>query len=196
MAASGLVVVAVVALALVPAAFNSSTPNGLIAYVVQTSRGPLPPCSDSGVDCTAANQVWNFIHVVNLNQLKSDGTFRSRDTLSNAFVVSSVNSTLSVNGSPVGGVLTSVPPPNLTDFFVSAGRWPSTVTCGQPPVTPCTVVGSPAVIPGENTVILYAGWTHTTSELKGRHVFTFTVHGTLNGTPVDLTASSLPIVMT
>jgi hypothetical protein len=61
---------------------------------------------------------------------------------------------------------------------------------------PCTVVGSPAVLPGENTAVVYLGWIHATGEANGTYVFKFTIHGTLNGTPVDLRASSPPIVMT
>ena len=42
----------------------------------------------------------------------------------------------------------------------------------------------------------YTGWIHAVGEPNGKYVFRYTVHGTLNGTPVDLTASSPPIVMT
>jgi len=70
------------------------------------------------------------------------------------------------------------------------------VTCqpGAPP-DPCNEIHSPAVIPGENTSILYAGWAHGADEPSGTYVFRFTIHGTLNGNPVDLTADSSPIQM-
>jgi hypothetical protein len=65
---------------------------------------------------------------------------------------------------------------------------------GTPP--PCTVIGKPAVIPGENTVVLFPGWIHGPGEPNGTYVFKYTVHGTQNGTPVDLTATTPPIAMT
>jgi hypothetical protein len=52
------------------------------------------------------------------------------------------------------------------------------------------------VLPRENTAVLYVGWIHGSGELNGKHVFQFTVHGTLNGTPVDLTARGPAIQMT
>jgi hypothetical protein len=61
---------------------------------------------------------------------------------------------------------------------------------------PASVVTPPAILPGENAVILYDGWVHGDGEPNGLYVFRFTVHGTLNGTPLDLTASSPPIQMT
>jgi hypothetical protein len=51
-------------------------------------------------------------------------------------------------------------------------------------------------IPGEEVVVHYVGWAHGSDEPNGTYVFTFTIHGTLNGTPVVLRASSPPIVMT
>jgi hypothetical protein len=51
------------------------------------------------------------------------------------------------------------------------------------------------VIPGENSVILYTAWIHATGEPNGQHVFKYTVNGTLNGTPVTLTASTPTITM-
>jgi hypothetical protein len=62
--------------------------------------------------------------------------------------------------------------------------------------SPCNIVGSPAVDPGEITAIYHRGWAHGNAEPNGTYVFRYTVHGTLNGTPVDLTASSPPILMT
>jgi hypothetical protein len=45
-------------------------------------------------------------------------------------------------------------------------------------------------------VIFWNGWFHGNEEANGTYVFTFTVHGTLNGTPLDLTASGPEIRMT
>jgi hypothetical protein len=173
------------------ASSESSTHNRLSVDVVATNRGPLPACSDT---CTPENFVQNFIYIKNKNELTNEGG--RRDTLPNAFVVSSVDESIFVDGVQFGSTGTLVPPPNLTDRFGSAGRWPSTVTCGQPPSPPCTVVTSPAILPGENTVIFWDGWFHGADEPNGTYVFRFTVHGTLNGTPVDLTASSPSILMT
>jgi hypothetical protein len=189
-----------VALALAPAAFNNDTPNALSAYAVVTTRGPLPGCS--GPDCTIANQVVSFIHVVNSNQLKAvAGTFKSRETLVNSFVVQSIDSTAFVNGSPYHDQdFTFHPPPNVNTAFGTGGHWVNTVTCpvdagGSFTGPPCNVVGSPAVIPGENTVVLYTAWAHGVSEPKGNYVFKYTIHGTLSGTPVDLTAYTPKVAM-
>jgi hypothetical protein len=47
------------------------------------------------------------------------------------------------------------------------------------------VVLNPAVLPGENTSIVYTGWIHGSTEPKGTYVFRYTIHGWLNGDPVD-----------
>lgn len=177
------------------AASESSTQNHLFAFVVPTNRGPLPPCSADGSGCTAANRVWHFIHVVNANQLTNflaGGTTRA--TLPNAFTVSSVDQTIFVDGVETFSGFTFTPPPEPS-LRLWSGHWPSTVTCPSAG-TPCNMVGSPAVVPGENAVVLYSGWTHGVGEPNGTYVFRLTVHGTMNGTPVDLTASSPPILMT
>jgi hypothetical protein len=58
-------------------------------------------------------------------------------------------------------------------------------------------VGSnPAVLPGEEASVFWTGWGHGDAEPNGTYIFKFTIHGTLNGTPVTLTASAPPIVMT
>jgi len=185
------------ALILVPASSEGSTQdhNRLSAYVVASNRGPLPQCSDDGSDCTPANFVWEFIHVVNANSLSNSTGLDhggTRPTWPNAFVVSSVDESVFLDGVELGSG-TIIPPPNPPERLGTAGRWPSTVTCGQPPTRPCNVVTSPAVLPDENTVIFYDGWFHGQSDANGVLVFRYTVHGTLNGTPVDLTASSPPI---
>jgi hypothetical protein len=178
------------ALMLVPASAESSTHDRLSVNVVATNRGPLPACD--GNNCTLANLIQHFIYIKNKNELTNEPG--RRDTLPNAFVVSSVDESVFVDGVQFGSTDTLVPPPNAVRRGVS-GHWPATVTCPAPP-DPCNIVGSPAILPGENTVIFWDGWFHGDQEPNGTYVFTFTVHGTLNGTPVDLTASSPSILMT
>ena len=48
---------------------------------------------------------------------------------------------------------------------------------------PCTLIGNPAVVPGEQAAVLFAGWGHASGEPNGKYVFRYTVHGTLNGEP-------------
>jgi hypothetical protein len=204
-ALSFVAVAAAMTLVLVPAASTRGAQDSLKARVVASTRGPLPPCDNVGIPCTIANTVQYFIYVNNDNELANvDGNFRNRTTLVNSFVIDSVDETISVDGVALPGVTSFTPPPNPTfngspGFRNSSGHWPATVTCATPIPDPCTAVGKPAVIPGETTVALYVGWSHgtvATGELAGTHVFTFTVHGTLNGAPVDVTASSKMIVMT
>lgn len=186
-------IAATVALWIVPTAFESSTASGLQASVTTTNNGPLPPCS--GPDCTGANTTWNFVYIKNKNRLTNANGGPGRNTVPNAFVVTSVDQDVFVDG-----VLTYsdtlTPPPNA-DFATYSGRWPATVTCSPrtgPP--PCGVVGAPAILPGERTAAVYSGWQHGTGEAVGTYVFRYTVHGTLNGEPVDVSASSPPIPMT
>jgi hypothetical protein len=201
-ALSSLIVAAGVAAALaVPAssrnALDIGRKVGLRAYVVASNSGPLPPCS--GSDCTAADVVQDLIHVVNASSLSNWNGFTTRATVTNAFAVSSVDESVSVNGVHVPAFDTTFTPPPNPSILSWSGHWPSTVTCqGQPGSfqTPCNVVNGPAVLPGEDTVVLYAGWAHGTTEPDGTYVFEFTVHGTQNGTPLDLTANSRPIQMT
>lgn len=174
--ASGvLALVAAVGLTLVPAAFNSSTPNGLSAYVVASNRGPLP----------AGGNVRHFVHVINSNDF-GPGPLGTRHTLANAFVLDSIDLTTLFNGAQVGDPFTIVAPPNAIDF---AGRWPTTVTVDFTTTPPsCCVVGKPAIIPGENTVAFYVGQPLDLG--SGKYVFQYTLHGKLNGDPVDLSATS------
>jgi hypothetical protein len=171
----------------------ASPGDGLSAYVVLTNRGPLPPCPPDG--CTAANLTWQYVHVINSNAVGNDPAGANRTTAPNAFVLDSVDKTILVNGAVIGQE-TLTPPPNVNRPGPS-GRWPATVTCGSPPAPPpCTTVLNPAILPGENTIGFYDGWFHVSGEPTGSYVFRFTFHGTLNGAPVDLTASSKPIQMT
>ena len=169
-------------LAIGATASGGSTGNRLFSYVVPANTGPLH------VD----DAVWNYIYVANANR-PTNTSGASRMTLPNAFVVENVNQRIFVNGALFSD-FTFHPPANV-EFPGWAGRWPSTVTCdpGTPP--PCAVIGKPAVIPGENTVVLFPGWIHGAGEPNGTYVFRYTVHGTQNGVPVDLTASTPPIEM-
>jgi hypothetical protein len=193
-AAGVLIAVLVTGGAAAPSARAASLTNGLFAYVAATNPGPLPPCTGNG-DCTAASTVWHFIHVVNANQLTNRLGGGNRSTWPNSFVVSSVDEKIFVNGTEVPAFDATFTPPPDANLRSWSGHWPSTVTCPSDG-TPCNVVGSPAVLPGENTVALYAGWIHGSTEPNGTYVFKYTIHGTLNGNSVDLTTSSPPIQMT
>ena len=72
-----------------------------------------------------------------------------------------------------------------------AGRWPTTVTGNS---DSGLTVGRPAIIPGEDTVAIFIGWENFA--VPGRYVFKYTLHGTLDGDAVDLTASSPPLIVT
>jgi hypothetical protein len=196
-----LLVAAAAAALAVPAssrdALEVSRQATLGAYVVASNPGPLPPCS--GSDCTAANVVQDLVHVVNRSSLVNWNGFTTRATVANSFAVSSVDESVFVNGVHVPEFDTTFTPPPNPSILSWSGHWPSTVTCqGQPGSfrTPCDVVGSPAVLPGEDTVVLYAGWAHGVTEPDGIYVFEFAVHGTQNGSPFELEASSRPIRMT
>jgi len=174
-ASGGLVAaVAAVALTLVPTAFNSSTPDGLSAYVVADTRGPLP--ANTGL-------IRHFVHVINSNDVGLGGT---RQALANAFVIDSVDLTTYRDGVQVGDPFPVNAPPNSTLF---TGRWPTTVT------GPSTgfQVGKPAIIPGENTVAVFFGQPF---DGPGTYVFKYTLHGTLNGDEVVLSATSPRITAT
>ena len=186
-------VVAAVALTVVPATLESSATAGLQASVSTTNRGPVAPCS--GTDCTTANTTWNFVYVANRNPLTNADGATDRNTVPNSFVITSVDQTIFVDGVETYSA-TYTPPP---DAFIPAysGHWPATVTCSPrqgPP--PCGVVSAPAILPGEQTAAVYVGWTHGTGEAVGKYVFRYTVHGTLNGEPVDVSTSTPPITMT
>jgi hypothetical protein len=183
-----------VGLAVVPTASETATNDGLSASVVPTTRAPLPACTLP--NCTVENTVWQFVHVSNTNRFEpAPGTFRNRTTIVNAFVVTSVDAEVLVDGAHYTD-FTIYPPPNATDVLSRnwAGHWPATVTC--PATGECNVVTNPAIVPGEDTAAVYTGWIHAVGEPNGVYVFRYTVHGTLNGDPVDLSASSPPIVMT
>jgi hypothetical protein len=173
----------------------ASPGDGLSAYVVLSNRGPLTPCS--GPDCTAANFTGEYVHIVNSNSLTNQLTGGGRRAgVTNAFVLDSVDETILVDGT-VFSQETLTPPPNVSDRLGTSGHWPATVTCGDPPAPPpCTTVLNPAILPGENTIGFYDGWFHGSTEPNGSYVFQFTIHGTVNGQAVDVTASSKAIQMT
>lgn len=176
-----------------PSARAGSLTNGLSAYVALTNTGPLPACSQDGSDCGPANQVFQYVHVVNRNPLANQNG--NRLTVPNAFDIDSIDESISVDGQQYSQVRWT-PPPNITPSYLPgySARWPATVVCDGSP--PCTDVQNPAVVPGEDIAALMVGWIHGHAEPNGSYVFTFTIHGTLNGNAVDLTAKSAPIRMT
>jgi hypothetical protein len=185
-----------VALAFVPAALEGTTGDGLFAYVVPTTKGPLPACSQDASDCTPANTVWNFIHVVNANKLPTTLPFgTNRATLPNALVIDSIDQQIFVDGVDQPQLAVTVTPPPDAYFRGWSGRWPATVTCPTDGST-CNVVGKPAAVPGEDAAVLYAGWVHGFAEPNGSYVFKYTIHGMLNGNAATVTASSPKIQMT
>ena len=185
---------AALALALVSSSESSVGGNGLYAFAQITNRGPLPVCT---TDCATKSTTWAFIHVVNVNPLSTDNGASSRATLQNSYVVSSVDMRVFVDGVQYGGTTTFVPPPNIQPDVLQnyAGHWPATVTCGGNP-PPCGIVGNPAVLPTEAAIPFYVGWVHSAGELNGGYVFRVTVHGTLNGAPVDVDAVTPKVEMT
>jgi hypothetical protein len=185
-----------VALVVVPAAIESTTNNGLYAYVLAGTRGPLTTCRDPNT-CAQTSTVWHYMYVANLNRITNEGGATTRETLPNSFVVSSVSQAIFIDGvahPEFDATYTPAPSPFVRSW---AGHWPTTVKC-QPnaPPDPCNEIHNPAVIPGEETSVLYAGWSHGEGEPNGTYVFRYTIHGTLNGAPVELAASSPPIQMT
>jgi hypothetical protein len=177
------------------AALTQCARRGLSAYVRATNPGPIPACSADGSNCTTTNAVWDYIHVVNRNPLLNQGG--SRISVPDSFEINSIDESISVDGVHQPKFDTHwTPPPNITPSFLHgySARWPATVLCGGGP--PCTDVQDPAVVPGEDTAAFFVGWSHDTTDPTGTWVFSFTIHGTLNGIPLDLTASSAPVQMT
>ena len=167
------------------AAGDDSEDNPIHARVVASNPGPLHACP--ALPC----HTFLYVFVRNENEIGPDTFGASRDSVAGALVVSGVDMVVTIDGAPAL-TLALTPPPNpfIPPF---AGRWPMTVTCGGNP-PPCNTVGSPAVLPGENTVIVYPGWGHDPSEPDGTYVFTFTVHGTINGVATSVSAR-IKIVM-
>src|SRR5437762_2615174 len=112
--AIGAALAAVVAAALIfiPAAIESTSGSSLYAYAVQTTRGPLTACSDAD-QCPLTSTVWHFIYVANGNRLSNLNGATTRETLTNSYVVSSVDIHVFVNGVEwTPGAATFTPPPN------------------------------------------------------------------------------------
>jgi hypothetical protein len=171
-----------------------SLTKGLSAYVALTNTESLPACSEDGSDCTPANQVFQYVHVVNRSPLTNLNG--NRLTVPNAFNIDSIDESVFVNGVHQDFDVHWTPPPNITPpaYTGYSARWPATVVCDGSP--PCSDVQNPAVVPGEDTAAFITGWIHGDAEPNGVYVFTFRIHGTLNGNAVDLAASSAPIRMT
>jgi hypothetical protein len=185
------------ALFFAPASTEGTTNNGLEASVVPSNRGPLRLCPSG---CNGGNFTWNFVYVTNKNDLTntvvSPSQFRRRDTLQNAFVVTSVDQSIFVDGEHYqDDTFTPPPHPNVPSY---SGHFPSTVTCESTtgPLDPCNDVHDVAVVPGEKAAVAFLGWGHVAGEPNGKYVFVYTVHGSLNGTPVDITTRTHPITMT
>lgn len=166
--------------------------NPISISIAVTNHGPLSACS--AAPCAPNTLTVFYIFLTNTNP-PSQSVGR-RDLIPNAYVVSSVDVLWTVNGS-IPGTFTIVPPPSSggTIPFFGFGRWPVEVVPGTCSGDSCSI-GSPAVLPGENIAIFYMGWVHGSDEPNGRYVFTFTVHGTVNGSPLDVVGRSSTIVMT
>lgn len=175
------------------ASSGNGIPDRLTAYVAVSNRGPLSACH-TFPDCSPETITRFFVYVANGSQLRNErgGT---RETMPNAYVVSSVDQAVFVDAVHMFDDFTWTPPPNA-NLRSASGSWPSTVKCPPSPSDPCNLVGSPAVDPRENTAILHFAWIHVVGEPNGTHVLRFRIHGTLNGAAVDLTAYSPPIKMT
>jgi len=179
------------AVAIFASATGGTNGRGVSAYVGLSNAGPLHACSTALTDCPLDTVTQFFIYATNSNRPVNwlTGSI-TRPEIPSAYVVSRVDTTVSVDGA-VFFTTTATPPPTANPQFYG-GRWP--VSCA-PFSSPCDV-RSPAVLPGETTAPLVARWIHTADEPDGAYIFSFTIHGTLNGEPVDITASSKKIVMT
>jgi hypothetical protein len=110
-------------------------------------------------------------------------------------VVNSIDWAVFVNGVQDHDYDFTYTPPPYPSYQPYSGHWLVSASC---PVAgpPCTDVGNPAVLPQEQASIFYTGWAHGNAEPNGNYIFKFTIHGTLNGSAVNLTASTPPIQMT
>ena len=184
---------AAVAVLALPATAQGPPSDGLKLTVVDNTRGPLPACDAAG-NCSAASTVGHFLYVDNKNPLEHPvGGGPTRAGVTNAFVVSTVEETIYVSGVETYHFV-NTPPPNPS-FEPFSGHWPVPVTCPSSG-PPCNVVGPPAILPGERTIALYEGWAHGFDEPDGTYLFKYTVHGSVNGAPVDLVGTSSKIEMT
>jgi hypothetical protein len=189
----GLAAATACAVAVLASATGGVTGPGLSASVLPTNPGPIHACSTAPAECPLNTVTQLIIYTTNTSRPVHWLTGAiARPEIPNAYAVSSVDARVSVNGVDVpewSGTFTPPPAASPPSF---AGRWP--VSCA-PFSSPCDV-RSPAVLPGETTAPFVSRWLHGVDEPDGTYVFTFTIHGTLNGEPVDVTASSKKIVMT
>ena len=190
-----LAAVSVVAVVVLPAAAGGTTSSHLTLEVVAINPGPLPTCLEDGSNCGLVNTVRHFLQVANSNSLpgRLEPVSTRRSSFPNSFVVDRIDETVFVNGVETYDFFYT-PPPD-TNYAPYVGHWPATATC-PPEGPPCNQVSNPAVMPGERTDIFWTGWAHGNEEPNGLYVFRYTVHGTLNGEPVDVSANSPPIRMT
>jgi hypothetical protein len=181
------------------APLSASSTAGLRLTVGVSNEGPLTSCDvPPNTPCPLESVTQFLLYVHNSNPLANFVGLPTpnRTTVPNAYVLSRMDRSITIDGAPYGaGTLTATPPPNA-EFPEGAGRWPATAVCtpttGPPP---CATVKSPAILPGETTAAMFIGWSHGSDQPNGEFVFTFTLHGTLNGQPVSLTATSPAITM-
>lgn len=194
------VVIAATALALVlalrPAPSHGALPR-IFAFAVPANKGPVTACYTAPCPVESWEQI--PIYTANTNPLvnfvNQPGDLNARYTVPNAYVVDSVDWSMTINGVTQPPDTTPLTPPPNAFIKNWAGHWPSTVRCPFDGA-PCYVVGHPAVLPGENIAPLYFSWIHGSDEPDGVYVFTFTLHGSVNGAPLDVTTSTPPIQMT
>jgi hypothetical protein len=128
-----------------------------------------------------------YVYVKNINPVANAvGGGLARDKIPNAYVVSQMTLTY---GDPSGGLTTIVETPDGTPYPHQVNRWPQTVYN----VDGALSLGSPAILPGENTVLFTIGWLHPAdgSEANGKWPVTCTIDGTINGTPLTISAHTL-----
>ena len=203
LAVVGLAVVTAASILLLAAGPGSSlgAQGKVFVQAVPSNPGPLPPCPSGQNPCPLDSYEQIVLYTTNTYPLttwidnSSGPDARARWHATNAFDVSSIDYTITVDGA-FSGSGTITPPPNGTFPSPGAwdGHWPSTVRCPSGPSS-CYVTGTPAVLPGETTAPLYFSWLHAEGEPTGKYVFTFTLHGTVNGNPVDVTGSTPKIEM-
>ncbi|MGB2875248.1 MAG: hypothetical protein WBB76_07205 [Gaiellaceae bacterium] len=202
LAAAAAAAASVLFLALQPGASHSAAFGSKIyAFAVPSNPGPVHACSFTDAPCPLNTWLQIPIYTANTYPLTTwrnqPDDANARWGVTNAFVVDSIDVKYTVNGVPQPDPFSSaLTPPPSPSFVPWAGHWPSTVRCDSVNPSTCHVAGHPAVLPGENTAPLYFSWVHGSTEPDGTYVFTFTEHGTVNGTPLDVRASTPPILMT
>jgi hypothetical protein len=176
----------------------SDNPKPIRAEVVVTNDGPMQDCPAAlppGANPPDSCLTFLYVFVRNSNSIDLTTHGPGRDLVPNAFVVTNVEVRLTVNGGDCSIcnslVANLTPPPNGT--LNNGASWPMTVRCQQGTGN-CTL-GKPAVLPQERVAVTSFGWAHGADEPDGSYVFTVTVHGTVNGDPVDATDALAAIEM-